>query len=207
VVASPIVFGRLHVLPVITDFLAAYPNVDVRLVQSDRLAHLVDDQIDCAIRIGELPDSGMTALRLGTVRRMVCASPSYLKKHPSIRKPGDTAAHDCVTAEALGLPESWIFGHGKDQTAIAVHSRLVVNTSEAAIDAAVAGAGPTRALSYQIAGALGRGALKIVLAGFEPHPWPVHLIRKSQSRLPLKLRAFMDFAAPRLRQRLAEQPG
>jgi DNA-binding transcriptional LysR family regulator len=88
-----------------------------------------------------------------------------------------------------------------------VHSRLVVNTSEAAIDAAVAGAGPTRALSYQIAGALGRGALKIVLAGFEPHPWPVHLIRKSQSRLPLKLRAFMDFAAPRLRQRLAEQPG
>jgi DNA-binding transcriptional LysR family regulator len=207
VVAAPIVFGRLHVLPVITDFLAAYPRVDVRLVQSDRLAHLVDDQIDCAIRIGELPDSGMTAMRLGTVRRMVCASPAYLKKHPPLRKPRDIAIHDCVTAEALGLAESWTFGHGKDQTAIDVRSRLVVNTSEAAIDAAMGGAGLTRALSYQIAEPLRRGALKIVLAGFEPRPWPVHLIRKPQSRLPLKLRAFMDYAAPRLRQRLAEQAG
>ena len=203
VAAAPIVFGRLHVLPVVTEFLAAYPKVDVKLVQNDRLAHLVDDQIDCAIRIGALPDSGMIAVRLGMVRRVVCASPAYLEKHRPLKKPGEIAAHDCITAEVLGMPESWRFGTGKSAAEVRVRSRLVVNTLEAAIDAAVAGAGLASALSYQVRDQVRQGTLKIVLADFEPPPWPVHLIHRPQSLFPLKLRAFLDFAAPRLRQRLA----
>jgi DNA-binding transcriptional LysR family regulator len=204
IVAAPIVFGRLHVVPVVTEFLAAYPNVDVQLIQSDRPMHLVDDHIDCAVRIGELPDSGLTVQRLGEVRRVVCASPAYLETHSTPRKPDELIHADCIAAEALGLPERWSFGRGKSHRIVTVRSRLVVNTVEAAIDAAVAGTGFTRALSYQVAESLRRGYLKIVLADFESAPWPVHLMNKSQERLPLKLRAFIDFAAPRLRQRIAD---
>jgi len=205
VVAAPIVFGRLHVVPVVTEFLAAYPKVDVKLLQNDRLAHLVEDQIDCAVRIGELPDSSVIATRLGTVRRVVCASPAYLEKHRPLKKPGDIAVHDCVTAEVLGVPERWSFGAGRTQAEVSVRSRLIVNTLEAAIDAAVAGTGLARALSYQVCDHVRQGVLKVVLADFEPPLWPVHLIHKPQTLFPLKLRAFLDFAAPRLRQRLVLQ--
>ena len=144
-VAAPIVFGRLHVVPVVTEFLAAYPKVDVKLLQNDRLAHLVEDQIDCAVRIGELPDSSVIATRLGTVRRVVCASPAYLEKHRPLKKPGDIAVHDCITAEVLGVAERWSFGAGRTQAEVSVRSRLIVNTLEAAIDAAVAGTSQARA--------------------------------------------------------------
>jgi DNA-binding transcriptional LysR family regulator len=200
VLAAPIVFGRLHVVPVITAFLAAYPNVDIRLVQSDRPMHLVDDHIDCAIRIGELPDSDLTALRLGEVRQIVCASPAYLDKNGMPEKPGDIAGHDCIATEALGLTERWSFGPSKAKNIVTIRPRLIVSTVEAAIDAAIAGAGLTRALSYQVAIPVRHGDLKIVLEAFEPQPWPIHLLHKPQARLPLKMRAFIDFAAPRLRR-------
>ena len=202
VVASPVVFGRLHAVPVTADFLAVYPDVDVRLALSDRLTHLLDENIDCAIRIGELPDSGMTAVRLGEVRRVLCASPGYIEKHGAPRSLRDLERHACITADPFGLPERWSFGRGKQQTTVSVRSRLSVNTVEAAVDAAAAGVGLTCALSYQVAGLVKRGDLKLLLTGSEPAPWPVHLLHKSQPRLPLKLRAYLDFAAPRLRRRL-----
>ena len=98
VIAAPVIFGRLHVLPVITEFLAAFPRIDIRLFQNDRLSHLADEGIDCALRIGDLPDSGLTALRLGEVRRVLCASPAYLEKRGTPRKPADLGLHDCLTA-------------------------------------------------------------------------------------------------------------
>jgi DNA-binding transcriptional LysR family regulator len=199
VVGTPVVFGRLHVLPVVAEFLAAYPKIDIRLVQSDRLSHLVDDHIDCALRIGELPDSSMTAVRLGEVRRVICASPDYLRKRGIPKKPPELSQHDCLTADVFGLAERWSFG-GKVE--VSVRSRLLVNTVEAAVDAAAAGAGLARALSYQVAERIRRRELNIVLAAFEPSPWPVHLLCKPQSVLPQKLRAFLDFAGPRLRQRI-----
>jgi DNA-binding transcriptional LysR family regulator len=199
VVGSPVMFGRFHVLPVVTEFLAAYPKIDIRLVQNDRLSHLVDDHIDCALRIGELPDSSITAIRLGEVRRVICASPGYLKEKGTPKKPALLSQHDCLTADVFGLPERWGFGAKVEVT---VHSRLIVNTVEAAIDAAVSGSGLARALSYQISDQVRRGDLRIVLADFEPSPWPIHLLYKPQSLLPRKLRAFLDFAAPRLRQRI-----
>ena len=203
VITAPVVFGRLHVLPVITDFLALYPQVDVRLTLSDRITQLVEEHIDLALRIGELPDSAMVAIRVGSIRRIVCASPAYLAMHGTPTRPPELAGHNCVTFEGLAAPATWSFGAGKAETTVPVRSRLQVNTAEAAIDAAISGIGLTKVLSYQADAAFRAGALRVVLEPFEPPPWPVSLVHAGQGRLPVKLRAFLDFAAPRLKERLA----
>ncbi|MDX8461185.1 LysR family transcriptional regulator [Mesorhizobium humile] len=203
VITAPVVFGRLHVLPVVTGFLAVYPQVDVRLTLADRITQLVEEHIDLAVRIGELPDSAMVATRVGSIRRIVCASPAYLAEHGTPAELRDLAGHNCITFEGLASLATWSFVAGRSETAIAVRSRLQVNTAEAAIDAAVAGLGLTKVLSYQADAAVRAGALRVVLEPFEPPPWPVSLVHAGQGRLPVKLRAFLDFAAPRLKERLA----
>ncbi|MFT3930294.1 MAG: LysR substrate-binding domain-containing protein [Spongiibacteraceae bacterium] len=202
IITAPLVFGRLHVLPVITEFLAAYPEVDVRLIQSDRVVHLLEDHIDLAVRIGELPDSSMQATRVGTIRRVVCASPNYLATHAALQHPTQLSDHACITFDALMSSTAWEFTLDGATTAIPVRSRLIVNTAEAAIDAAIAGVGVTRVLSYQMQAASAAKQLQPVLQSFEPASTPVNLVFSQQRRLPLKLRAFIDFAAPRLRDRL-----
>jgi DNA-binding transcriptional LysR family regulator len=197
--SAPIVFGRLHVLPVVTAFLDAYPEIDVRLVLADRMINLVEDHVDAALRIGNLADSSMTAIKVGDIRRVACASPAYFKKRGKPQKPADLADHDCVTFEGLQSPEAWRFGVGKAQQSVRVHSRLSVNTAEAAVDAAAAGLGVTRVLSYQVAAALKARKMALALEAYEPAPFPVNLIHAGDRLLPLKLRAFLDFAAPRLR--------
>jgi DNA-binding transcriptional LysR family regulator len=201
-ITAPIVLGRLHVLPVALDFLRAYRDVDVRLVLADRPLNLLEDHVDLAVRIGALPDSSLVATRVGSIRRMLCASPRYFAERGKPKRPAELAAHDCVTFQGLSAPQTWTFAKGKSDLTVAIHSRLIVNTAEAAIDAAIAGAGITRVLSYQIAEARRAGALDIALEDFEPAPWPVSLLYPGQGRLPLKLRAFIDFAVPRLKERL-----
>jgi DNA-binding transcriptional LysR family regulator len=201
VITAPIVFGRLHILPVITEFLRAYPDVDVRLLLGDRTVNLFEEPVDLAVRIGELPDSSLVATRIGAVHQVVCASPGYLAARGRPVHPDELALHDCVTFEGLMSPDTWKFSRGKFAASAAVHSRLTANTAEAAIAAAIAGAGITRVLSYQVADAVRAGALEIVLQEFEPAPWPVSFVYPSQGKLPLKLRAFLDFAAPRLKVR------
>lgn len=199
---APIVFGRLHVLPVITEFLAAYPDITVRLLLSDRVVHLIDDQLDLAVRIGELPDSSLLATRVGSVRRVVCASPAYLLAHGSPRTPTALAALDCITFDRTVPTPVWSFvrpDSGAVQD-VAIRSRLSVNTAEAAVDAAVAGLGVTRVLSYQVARAVAAGELRILLRKFEPPPLPVSLVHVGQGVLPRKLQVFLDFAVPRLRR-------
>ena len=203
VITAPIVFGRLHVLPVAMEFLNAYPDVDIRLMLADRMINLLEDHVDLALRIGELPDSSLVASRVGSIRRVVCASPAYFAARGTPQNPGDLAHHDCVTFEGLSSPAAWSFRIGRSDVPIPIHSRLVVNTAEAAIDAAIARGGITRALSYQIANAIELGALVVVLEKFESAPAPVNLVHAGQPRLPLKLRAFLDFAAPRLKARLS----
>jgi DNA-binding transcriptional LysR family regulator len=207
VIAAPIVFGRIHALPVVTEFLQMYPEIDVRLVLSDRNASLLEDHVDVAIRIGELPDSSLVATRIGTIQRVVCASPAHLAARGTPKKPEDLRSHDCVTFEGLGSPDAWSFKVGKGEVSIPVHTRLAVNTAEAAIDAAVAGIGITRVLSYQIADAQRSGALLRVLRSFEPNATPIHLVYAGRQPLPLKLRAFLDFAAPRLKAKLSDAAG
>ena len=202
IITAPIVFGRLHVLPVVVDFLKAYPDVDVQLVLGDRLLDLLEEHINLAIRIGELPDSSNIATRIGSIRQVVCASPQYLSTHGTPAKPQDLIKHECITLPVLTMPDVWVFKSSRGKESIPIHSRLVVNTAEAAIDAAVAGVGLVSALSYQVEFAIKSGALCTVLEKFESAPMPVSMMFKGQRILPLKLRAFLDFASPRLRQRL-----
>ncbi|MFA6231369.1 MAG: LysR family transcriptional regulator [Rhodanobacter sp.] len=206
IVTAPILFGRLHVLPVTTEFLKAYPEVDVRLVLGDRVLHVRDDHVDLAIRIGALPDSNLVATRVGTIRQVVCGSPAYFGPRGTPKRPEDLSKLDCISFESLTFADHWKFGTGKSEVSVPVHSRLIVNTADAAIAAAIAGTGVTRALSYQVADATQAGTLDVVLRDFEPESWPVSLIHAGEGRLPLKLRAFIDFATPRLRERLAPTP-
>src|SRR5262249_16988204 len=203
-VTAPIVFGRLHVLPVVIDFLKAYAEIGIRLVLADRLVNLHDEDIDLAVRIGELPDSALVATRVGTTRRVTSPTPAYFPAPGVPQNPDDLAAHDCIGFQGLASPAEWIFAADGVPMSVAVRARLVVSTAEAAVDAAVAGIGITRVFSYQAAAALQSGALALALRAFEPPPWPINLVYAGQGRSPMKLRAFLDFAAPRLRARLAD---
>jgi DNA-binding transcriptional LysR family regulator len=204
IVAAPIVFGRLHVLPVVMEFLTAFPEIDIRIVLGDSVANIQEAQIDLAVRIGELPDSSLVATRVGSIRRVVCGSPNYFAKRGTPKHPSELNAHDCVTFNGLSAPDEWVFTTGKSTVSVAVHSRLIVNTAEAAIDAAIASVGITRVLSYQIADALRAGTLSLSLRAFEPAPVPVSLVYADQGLLPLKLRAFLDYAAPRIKTRILQ---
>ena len=208
VITAPIVFGRLHVVPVVSEFLETYPAINIRMSLSDRNVHLLEDHIDVAVRIGTLLDSSMVATRVGTVRQVVCGSPDYFASHGVPQKPADLAEMPCVTFDVLGSPMTWTFSdRTKGRTlSVAVRSRLSVNTAEAALAAATAGVGVTRVLSYQAASAVQEGSLRTVLEAFEPEPLPVYLLHGTQGALPLKMRSFLDFAAPRLRGRLAAGP-
>jgi DNA-binding transcriptional LysR family regulator len=188
-------------VPVVADFLAQYPEIDIRLVLTDRVVHMMDEQVDVAVRIGELPDSALMATRVGTVRRVVCASPAYLATHGVPARPRDLSGHNCITFEVLESKRAWVFEAGKSELSVPVHSRLAVNTAEAAIAAAILGVGLIRVLSYQVADAIRDQTLRVVLDTFESAPLPISLVHTGQAPLPLKLRAFLDFVTPRLRTR------
>jgi DNA-binding transcriptional LysR family regulator len=201
-VTAPVVFGRLHLLPVLTEFLRVYPEVSIRLLLGDRLVNLLEDHVDLALRIGVLPDSGLIALPLGTLRRVVCASPAYLSKTGTPERVQDLSTRDCVSFEPFATGNSWRFDVEGTDTSVPIRPRLTVSTAEAAVDAAVAGLGVTCVLSYQIESAVRAGELAVILERFEPAPLPVNFLYAGQGRLPLKLRALLDFASPRLRARL-----
>lgn len=205
VVTAPIVFGRLHVVPLVAEFLAHYPEINVRVVLTDRVVHLMEENTDAAIRIGELPDSTLMAIGVGTVRRIICGSPDYLARHGVPANPNDLAEHDCITFEVLASKRAWVFGSGKSERPVSVRSRLSVNTAEAGIAAATLGVGLINVLAYQVADALRAGALRIVLADFESPPLPISIVHKGPAPLPLKLRAFLDFMTPRLRTRIPRE--
>lgn len=203
IVTAPIVFGRLHVMPIVIDFLKAYPEIDIRLVLTDRIVNLLDEPVDLAVRIGDLPDSSLIASRVGSVRLVVCGSPAYFAARGIPRRPADLGAHDCITFDGLASPGAWTFRIRKAVVPVPIHSRLIVSTAETAVDAAISGLGITRVLSYQVANALQAGALASVLGEFDPAPWPVSLVFAERRLVPQKLRALLDFAAPRLKARLS----
>jgi len=207
-VTTPIVFGRLHVLPVVTDFLARYPEINIRLMLSDRNVHLIEEHVDVAIRLGVLPDSSITATRLGEVRYVVCASPSFLAAHGVPETANALVMLPCILHAFLPAPSpAWPFRKPgtKVEMMAPVRVRLAVTTAEAAVDAAIAGVGITRLISYQVAEAVARGALQIILAQYEPEPMPVSMLHAGQGILPLKVRSFLDFAVPRLRAAMAAE--
>ncbi|WP_342234449.1 LysR family transcriptional regulator [Inquilinus sp. OTU3971] len=203
VVTAPVVFGRIHMLPIVAEFLQAHPDVNVRLVLADRVINLHEERVDVALRISALPDSSLLAKRVGEIRRVICASPSYLDARGVPLEPQDLARHECITFETLAAPATWVFGDRERPLLVPVRSRLVTTTAEPAVDAATLGIGIARVLSYQVAAAVRNGALRLILEGFEPPPVPVSLVYSGGGRIPLKLRAFLDFATPRLKARLS----
>jgi DNA-binding transcriptional LysR family regulator len=204
VISAPVVFGRLHVLPIVNDFLAECPEVNVRLILSDTSLNMLNDHIDLAVRVGALPDSSLVATSLGTVCRVVCGSPQYLEARGMPECIEDLQQHACISFEALAQGPAWKFAvpTRRGEKSIAIRPRLVVNTAEAAVDAAIAGVGLAHVLSYQAWPAYEAGKLKLILRQFDPNPVPVSFLHTGQGQLPAKSRRFMEFAVPRLRKAL-----
>lgn len=206
VVAAPVGLGRVYLMPIVTAFLGAYPEVNVDLRLADRVINLADEGIDVALRVGELPDSSLVAVKLGVIRQVVCASPAYLDAHGTPAALSELREHACVTFTSLGAPQEWTFRHGKSVSRIAVHSRLSVSVADAAVEAASAGLGITRLLCYQASPALNAKRLRLLLRDYEPEPWPVSLVYQNRRRMPQKLKAFIDFVVPRLKAKLVFDP-
>lgn len=203
VATAPVVLGRLHIVPVMASFLEHYPDINARLFLIDRNVHFLEEHVDVAVRIGELPDSALVAIRVGETRSIVCASPAYLATHGTPGTPAELANHACISFNGLTSSRAWTFSDGKSEQSVPIHSRLVTNTADSAMNAAMHGAGLTRLLSYHVADALREGRLQIVLEQFELAPLPIHLVHAGQAPLPLKLRAFLDFMSPRLKARIS----
>ena len=205
-ISAPLALGRLHLAPIISDFLSAYSDIDVELRLSDRVANVVEDSIDVAVRVGQLPDSSLKSLKVGSIRHVICASPAYLARFGTPLIPKDLGSHQCVTFTGLEGAKEWTFRTAGKVQRLAVRSRLAVNTAEASADAATAGIGVTRLLCYQVSDKVLDGRLKLILRKFEPPPLPVSLISADAKLAPQKLRAFLDFVAPRLKSRLIFDP-
>ena len=202
-VTASIMFGKLYVTPVVLAFLAAYSEVNVRVVLADHVIDLVENHIDVAVRIGQLPDSGLVAARIGDIHWVICASPAYLAKRGAPVTPDDLDAHDCIGFEGLQMARTWPFGRGTEVKTVTIRPRFAANTADAVIEAAIAGVGVARLTSYQAARAIRDGKLVSLLRGYAPQSIPVHLVHTAPPLLPLKMRAFLDFAGPRLKADLA----
>ena len=203
IMTGPVNLGRLLLVPILAEFLRVYPKIDARLVLIDRIVSLPEDHVDVALRVGVLPDSRLIALRVGSVRRVTCASPSYLAARGTPSTPDDLAGHDCVTYESILAPNAWRFVRDKTEITVSVQPRLVVSHVEAACDAARAGIGIARVFYHHVAASIEAGTMVTVLADFETKPLPVNLLYAAGRFLPIKVRAFLDFAAPRLKAQLA----
>ncbi|TDU32668.1 LysR family transcriptional regulator [Panacagrimonas perspica] len=208
-VTAPVLFGRLHVLPHVDRYLASYPEMQVRLLLLDRVINLIDEGIDVAVRIGQMPESNLIAVTVGEVRRVVCASPQYLSDRGPIRDPADLQKHDCIAVTPLVPHESWSFAGGKNTSAtrhVRIQPRLTINSPEAGIASCLRGSGVVRVLSYQVADEVASGRLKIVLGSFEPPAVPVQVVFPEARMAAAKTRTFLDILLPALRSKLLPRP-
>ncbi len=201
-VTTPWGIGHTHLLPLVVKFLEDYPDISLRLMFTDRLVNMVDSNIDIAIRIGGLPDSSMIATRIGSIRVVVCGSPSYFEAHGRPKRATDLERHDCITVDDFASHTAWKFVEGNRERSVKIRSRLCVNTSEAGVLAAIDGAGLARVMSYKMDTAMRAGKLAVVLEDCEPEPLPVHVIHTPRRPMPIKLRTFLNWIAPQLKERL-----
>ncbi|MEJ8822278.1 LysR family transcriptional regulator [Variovorax humicola] len=200
-ITAPVAAGEDLVRPIVDAFMDAWPAVSVRLHLLDRPANLIDEGIDVALRIAHLADSTLVAIRVGEVRRVVAASPRYLSRHPPITEPADLAMHQIIAMTHFGI-DSWSFpaveGASMPRT-VQFTPRFVVNGIRGAVASAVQGRGVVRLFSYHVAAQVAAKELEMVLVGDEPPPLPVHLVSPLGRLAVPKVRAFADFAVPRLR--------
>jgi DNA-binding transcriptional LysR family regulator len=196
---APVLFGAKHVTPIVTEYLRRYRGVNASCWFLDRVVNMMDEGVDIAVRIGELPDSSMQAVRVGRVRRVICAAPSYLKQYGIPQIPDDLAAHCIVCATAVTPFPEWQMVENGVPRVVKLQARMTTTSNDSAVAAAVSGFGLTRLMSYQVADHLRDGQLKIVLSEFEPAVLPVHLVHREGRHASQKARAFLDLAIERLR--------
>ncbi|MCB2072536.1 MAG: LysR family transcriptional regulator [Novosphingobium sp.] len=197
-VTASVMFGQIYVLPIVTDFLDDFPEVTARLLFVDRVTNLIDEGIDVAIRIGHLPDSSYSAIKVGTVRRVMCGSPDYFETVGVPREPSELAGHRIISSTSAYTSLDWRFGQ-TDKSSVQVKPALFCSSYEGVISAARQGWGLARVLSYQIGPDLLDGKLLTVLEDFEEEPYPVHVVHPEGRKASAKVRSFVDFAAERLR--------
>jgi len=198
-ITAPVLFGRIFVTPILGEFLDRYPLLEAQTLFVDRVVNLMDEGLDVAIRIGDLPDSSLTAVRVGQIRRVVCASPEYIKKNGLPRHPNDLSGHRLIQSLAMESAREWMFLENGKRISIPLKPRLRMNTNDAVIDLVVRGWGLSRLLSYQIAPDLAGGRLQIVLGAFELPPMPIHVLHQEGRMVSAKVRALVDFKVERLR--------
>ncbi|WP_299083130.1 LysR family transcriptional regulator [uncultured Ruegeria sp.] len=191
-------FGRIYVAPILTEFLDTHPAVTADVLMVDRIVNMVEEGFDLAVRIGELPSSGLAAVRVGQVRRIVCGTPGYFEANGRPSIPADLQAHQIVSASPVSPTTEWRFGHDMQDT-VRIKPRLTVSSVATAISVAKRSWGLCRVLSYQVGPYLENGTLEAVLETYEPAPLPIHLVHVEGRRAPAKIRAFIDLAKDRLK--------
>lgn len=199
-VSASALFGRMHVTPVLLGLLDQHPGISVTTLFVDRIVHLMDEGVDVAVRIAELPDSSFSAVRVGAMRRVVCASPEYLAQHGHPKRPRDLNDHQTINSSHMAFGGEWIFQSGSKKLGVKLNSRLTVNNADTAIAAAVEGRGIARVLSYMIAPQLRSGALQIMLEDYELPAAPVHVLHKEAGQTSARVRAVVDYLVERLRK-------
>lgn len=196
---APVLFGHLYVTPVVASYLQRHPETDAQCWFVDRIVNILEEGIDVAVRISELPDSSLQATRVGWVRRVLVASPAYLEKHGEPRTPADLERHTLISSTGISPSPEWRFGRGKDQQVVRVHPRMRTTTNDSAITAAVAGLGIARLLSYPVAPHLRSGALTVVLERFEAAPVPIHVVHHQGKKPSRKVKAFLEMIVDALK--------
>ena len=196
---APVLFGSKFVTPIVAEYLQTYPEVSASCLFLDRIVNMMDEGIDVAIRIGELPDSSMQSIRVGQVRRVICAAPGYLKQYGIPRKPEDLQNHSIISANSMDSSPEWTLMEGGVARVIKLQSRFTTSSNDSAIAATAGGFGLTRLLSYQIADFLRAGQLKTLLGQCEPPALPIHVVHREGRHASKKARAFIDLAVARLR--------
>jgi DNA-binding transcriptional LysR family regulator len=197
-VTASVLFGQEFMIPILTEFLDRNPRVSVKTLFVDRVVSIVDEGVDVAIRIGHLPDSSHSAIRVGTVRQVVCGAPSYFEAHGVPKKPADLAEHKIISSTSSWASTDWRFGRDR-KTSVQVSPRLYCSTYDAVIRATLQGWGLSRPLSYQVGHALAEGKLQTLLTEYEEDPLPIHIVHPEGRRASAKVRAFVDLAVERLR--------
>jgi DNA-binding transcriptional LysR family regulator len=198
-VTAPMLFGRMYVTPGIVDFLQRYPGMQVSTLFVDRVTNLLEEGIDVGVRIGELPDSTLRAVRVGEVRRVLVAAPEYLARHGAPQTPQELAQHTIVASSGSSTPPEWRFNERGRAVTLRPAARLSVNSNDAAIEAVKAGFGIARLLSYQSAALVASGELQLVLDEFSTPPVPIHIVHRDARQGSARVRAFVDLMAARLR--------
>lgn len=198
-ITAPVLFGKMFVLPVILDYLQRHPAVEISALFLDRVVNLMDEGVDVGIRIGVLPDSSMNAIRVGQVQQVVCASPAYLRKYGTPRAPEELSSHRIVAASGIASSSEWRFIQQGERTTVSINPRLTVTSNDAALEAALAGFGITRLLSYQLAEHVAKGRLKLLLSSYAQPSIPINIIHRDGRHAAVRVRLFIDHLAKALK--------